>query len=184
MKNDNCWNCKNNVLANGNCSDTSICDKYIRDNEDIEMVDKLLRYMRKDYYIDKIEAEQVMCEMVDIFKTYNINEDYTFLLNDCTYDCYAGFAIGKLNIKDWDKEAHDYGLNILIESDAWYMFNFDEETFHEEQDFEGNMERSREFIQCMAKLRRLFRRHELEYEFRNYGYLLSFRKVKVLESII
>ena len=178
---NNCFSCKNHILANGNCEKNIPCNKFIKDTEDIGTTDKLIRYMKKDYIIDTTEAKQLMCEMIDMFKIYNINDDYKFILNDCTYDCSTGFRIEKLNIKDWDKKSVDFGFNILIESDVYYMFKYDTDTFQEEQEFEGNIGGSKNYIQCRAKLRRLFKRYGLEYEVNNHGYLISFRKK--LESL-
>ena len=179
----NCWECKNNILANGDCEKNILCDKFIEDDEKIGAADKLLRYMRKDCYISKNDSEQIMCEIIDLFKRYNINEDYKFILKDFTYDCCNGIKVEKLNIKEWDKNVHDYGFNMLIESDIYYMFMYDTETFQEEQEYEGNIGGSKNYIQCKSKLRRLFKRYGLEYKTSNYGYLLSFRKIVGLEKV-
>jgi len=177
-------NCKNHFLANGECVGNILCDEFIEDTGDTSLVEKLIRCMSKDYYIENTESKQIMCEMIDIFYKYNMGEYYKFVLNDCSYDCYKGLKYEKLDIKEWSKNAWEYGLNIFIDSDIYYMFEYDVDTFQEEQDFEGNEGRSKEFIQCKVKLRRLLKRYGLESQASNGGFVVSFRKIIGIGKVI
>jgi len=173
---NNCWNCKNHLLANGNCESNVICDNYILDTEDVKIADKLIRYLSKDCYINNYEAEQIMCEIIGIFNRYGIYEHYQFILKDYSYCCLHGIKYEKLNVLDWDKTAFDFGFSMLIESNVWSMMKDDPDQIHEDCDYEGNTKDSYNMIQCYAKLRRVFRRYGLEWKLGNGGYLISFRK--------
>lgn len=132
----------------------------------------------KEELINQNSMEQMMCEMMDTFHRYKIKEYYKFIFKDKTYDCFNGLKYEKLNLNDWDENCWDYGFNILIESDVEIMFHHEPDYIHEVFDFEGNMEDSRNYIQCMAKLRRIFKRYNLEWKLVNLGYMISFKKIE------
>lgn len=122
--------------------------------------------------ISQEEGFQIMCEMIEIFNRYGISEYYKFIIGDYTYCCFDGLKKEKLDPKDWDKRAWDCGFNMIIESMVWYMFENDTDYIYDDI----GIEEGKTYVECMSKIRRVFRRHGLEFRFGNYNCFVSFRK--------
>jgi len=128
--------------------------------------------------INQNSMEQMMCEIMDIFHKYKIKEYYKFIFEDKTYDCFDGLKYEKLDPYDWDENCWDYGFNILIESEVEFMFNNEPEYLHEVLDFESDMETSENYIRCMSKLRRIFKRYGMEWKVVSQGYMITFKNIE------
>jgi len=59
------------------------------------------------------------------------------------------------------------------------MFHNEPDYIHEVFDYEGDMEDSKNSIQCMAKLRRIFKRYNLDWKIVSQGYMITFKNIKL-----
>jgi hypothetical protein len=134
----------------------------------------------KDYksvdnnYIPNQEGFQIMCEIIENFRVHGITEYYKIILDNYTYDCYEGLKQEQFNVTEWNSRIVNYGFNILISSEVWYMFKYDNEWFRKVFEDVGYISR---FIRCKELLLRIFRRYNLEWKSYDSGRLMIFRKV-------
>jgi hypothetical protein len=128
---------------------------------------------------DLNKLNQLSCEIIELFNRFGIDDYYGIMLPDKYYNSLHGWQTPK-NPYDYrckSEEIWNDNFNMILEADVHTMFGNDPDTLHEILDYDGEYPTAKQMIRCYALLRRIFRRYNLEWNFINQGFGLTFREI-------
>jgi hypothetical protein len=128
------------------------------------------------------ELNNLACEVIETFNRYYIYDSYIIILPDKYYNSLTKSWINEnLNIYRYEEHKGDIWnnqFNLLLDGEVKVMFNTEPKTIHDWMDINGDNRDSKSLIKCYSKLRRIFRRYNLEWKTFGWGYRITFKKIK------
>ena len=129
---------------------------------------------------DLEKLNQLSCEIIELFNRFGFYDYYGIILPDKYYDSLHGWKrkiINPYNYKCKGEEIWNNNFNMILEAYTHTMFHDDPDSLYEIYDYDGGKEEAKQMIRCYALLRRIFRRYNLEWNFINQGFGLTFREI-------